>query len=75
MSNPCVNCGKQRVDGKTWKGKSGTSVVTYTSTICPDPHCQKIVDQAITDRKAKSALLIQKKLDIKQAKEKQLSVN
>lgn len=75
MLNPCVQCGKERVDGKSWKGKSGGSVVTYTQTLCPDSDCQKIVDKAISDRKKKSALLIQKKLDAKLAKEKQLQVN
>lgn len=75
MLNPCVQCGKERVDGKSWKEKMGGSEVTYTQTICPDATCQKIVDKAISDRKAKSALLIQKKLDAKLAKEKQLAVN
>lgn len=70
MSNPCVNCGKQRVDGKTWKGKIGSSVVTYTLTICPDSACQKIVDKAIADRRAKSELLIKEKLEAKLAREK-----
>lgn len=72
MLNPCIVCGKERLDGKSWKEKSGAAVVIYTSTICPDPNCQKIVDKAITDRKAKSALLIKKKLDIKLAREKLL---
>lgn len=47
MANPCIRCGKERIDGKTWRGKVGTSVVIYTSTICPDKDCQKIVDKAI----------------------------
>lgn len=72
MLNPCIQCGKERVDGKTWKGKAGASVVTYTMTICPDPNCQKIIDKAIADRKAKSILLTKKKLDAKLAREKVL---
>lgn len=75
MLNPCIQCGKQRVDGKTWKEKSGASVVTHTQTICPDSDCQKIVDKAIADRKEKSASLIKKKLDAKVAKEKLLATN
>ncbi len=75
MSNPCVNCGKQRVDGKTWKGKIGSSVVTYTLTICPDSACQKIVDKAIADRRAKSELLIKEKLEAKLAREKAVAVS
>lgn len=70
MGNPCVECGTERIDGKSWKEKTGTSVVTYTSTVCPDPDCQKIVDKAIEDRKIKSELLIKKKLDAKLAREK-----
>lgn len=70
MANPCVECGKERIDGKSWKEKTGASVVTYTSTVCPDPDCQKIVDKAIEDRKVKSELLIKKKLDAKLAREK-----
>lgn len=72
MNNPCIQCGKQRVDGKTWKGKVGISVVTYTQTICPDPACQKIVDQAIADRKEKNELLNQKKIAAKLEREKLL---
>ncbi len=75
MANPCSECGRERVDGKSWKGKAGASVVTYTSTICPDPQCQKIVDKAIEDRKLKSTLLIKKKADAKIAREKLQSVN
>lgn len=70
MSNPCIRCGKPRIDGKSWKEKIGISVLTYTSTICPDPTCQKIVDQATADRKAKSALLERKKMEAKLAREK-----
>ena len=75
MNNPCIQCGKQRVDGKTWKGKIGTSVITYTLTVCPDPDCQKIVDKAIADRKAKSDLLAKERAQAKLAKEKLLATN
>ena len=73
MSNPCINCGKPRIDSKSWKGKIGASVITYTLTICPDPDCQKIVDKAIADRRAKSALLIKEKAEAKLAREKAIS--
>ena len=75
MQNLCIECGKERIDGKTWKGKSGASTVTYTKTICPDADCQKKVDQAIADRKEKSTMLIKKKMDAKLAREKLLSSN
>lgn len=70
MSNPCIRCGKERIDGKTWKGKVGVSPVTYTMTICPDKACQKVVDQGIADRKAKNAAILRAKEEAKLAREK-----
>lgn len=75
MNNTCIRCGKQRIDGKSWKGKIGISIITHTQTICPDPKCQKIVDQAIADRKEKNELLNQKKIAAKLEREKLLAVN
>lgn len=72
MSNPCIRCGKERVDSKTWKGKTGISTITYILTICPDVDCQKIVDKGIADRRAKSELLIKEKAEAKLAREKLL---
>lgn len=69
MSNPCVKCGKERIDGKSWEGKIGASVVTYTMTVCPDPECQKVVDQGIAERKAKTASLLEAKEKAKKARE------
>lgn len=75
MSNPCVKCGKERIDGKTWVGKVGASSVTYTMTICPDPECQKIVDKGIAERKAKTASLLKIKEEAKLAREKLLAAS
>lgn len=75
MDNLCIRCGKVRIDSKTWKGKVGASVITYILTICPDSTCQKIVDKAIADKKAKSALLIKEKMEAKLAREKLLAVS
>ncbi len=75
MNNPCIQCGKQRIDGKTWKEKSGMSFITYTSTVCPDADCQKIVEKAMADRKEKSANLIKAKAEAKLAREKLLAAN
>lgn len=61
MNNPCIRCGKQRIDGKTWEDKIGVSTVTYTMTICPDSECQKLVDQDIADKKAKNESLLRAK--------------
>lgn len=70
MSNPCVKCGKERIDSKTWKSKIGASEIVHTMTVCPDPECQKQVEKAIADRKAKAASIIKAKEDAKAAKEK-----
>lgn len=69
-----MECGKERIDGKTWQGKVGASVITYTLTICPDPDCQKIVDKKAADRRAKTALLAKEKLEAKLARSKLLAV-
>ncbi|MCL5784875.1 MAG: hypothetical protein M1142_06010 [Patescibacteria group bacterium] len=61
MSNPCINCGKERVDGKTWEEKIGATVVIHTQTVCPDSECQKLVDKAIAERKSKTASLLKAK--------------
>ncbi len=74
MSNPCINCGTQRIDGKSWNGKIGTSLITYTQTICSDPACQKIVDEATAARLEKSELLAQKKIQAKIEREKASNV-
>lgn len=75
MSNPCIRCGKERVDGKTWKGKMGASPITYTQTVCPDTECQKQVDQGIADRKAKNAALLKAKETAKLTREKLMATS
>lgn len=75
MSNPCTLCGKQRIDGKTWEVRTKTSVVAYGLTVCPDPACQKQVDKAIAERRAKSELLIKERAEAKLARIKLLSQN
>ncbi len=58
MSNPCVRCGKERINGKKWEETIGLGIMTHTKTICPDSACQKMVEQAIAERIAKNDLLI-----------------
>ncbi|OGH10594.1 MAG: hypothetical protein A2857_06920 [Candidatus Levybacteria bacterium RIFCSPHIGHO2_01_FULL_36_15] len=57
ISNPCYRCGKERIKAKTWNEKvtnfMGTSVITYTQTVCPDPECQKIVEKELAAQKKK----------------------
>lgn len=75
MNNPCTNCGRQRIDGKTSKEKIGSSVITYTLTICPDSECQKIVDRLLAEKRAKTELLAKDRLKAKLAREKLLTTN
>lgn len=67
--NPCTRCGKQRIIAKTWTEDVvaffGTSTVTYTETVCPDPECQKIVEEKLEAQKQKSR-------EMQDAKEKRL---
>lgn len=51
--NVCIRCGKQRIEGKTWKESTKGGIVTHTTTICPDSACQKIVDQQFADQNEK----------------------
>lgn len=70
MSNPCIRCGKQRIDGKTWKEKLGGNIITHTLTLCPDKNCQKEVDALNLDKRNKNELLAKKRLEAKQVREK-----
>lgn len=70
MSNPCIKCGKQRINGKSWKEKLGDSVITHTLTFCPDKACQLEIDQENLERKNKNELLAKRKLEAKLAREK-----
>jgi hypothetical protein len=51
----CTRCGKTRIVSKTWTEKvetySGHAVVTHTTTICPDPDCQSVVDKDLAEQK------------------------
>jgi hypothetical protein len=57
IMNPCIRCGKERIDVKSWTEEvtnyNGTSHVTHTETICPDPECQKQVEKQIQARMGK----------------------
>lgn len=65
INNPCIRCGKQRVAVKTWEERIGNSLSTHTLNVCPDPACQKIVEENFAASKAKSDLLVKKRLEAK----------
>lgn len=64
----CIRCGGQRVFEKTWKKYVGTSVLTYTRSVCTDATCQKIVDEQIALQKEKRAFHENKRLQSKSKK-------
>lgn len=51
----CTLCGKPRIVSETWLEKIethyGFTQVTHTTTICPDPECQKKVDIDLAKQK------------------------
>jgi len=61
FTNPCTRCGKDRIDARTWTEEVsnffGASTVTYTDTVCPDPECQKIVEEKLAVQRAHTANL------------------
>jgi hypothetical protein len=67
----CIRCGKTRVVSKVWQEYLGQSLVTYTDTVCPDPECQKIVEEEIIARREKKELVIsERRTKAKQIRDK-----
>jgi hypothetical protein len=62
-NNFCIRCGKKRIVIRTYTKKVGNSSVVYTKTACPDPECQKKVDE-----ENKKDYLKRKSIKDKQAK-------
>lgn len=54
--NVCTRCGKQRIFKDSWQEKvttgQGDSVVTYSSFVCPDDECQKLVEISLAEKQA-----------------------
>ena len=50
-SNPCIRCGKERVVTSVLKEYINGSLVTTTQTSCPDPLCQKKLDEMLEREK------------------------
>ena len=64
--NLCIRCGKERVVKKTWTEKVGTSLITYTETVCPDPKCQKIVEKQLDKKRVTLEKIKQELLERRQ---------
>jgi len=57
IGSVCIRCGKTRVIVKTWKEviktSIGESLLVRSTSVCPDPECQKVVDQQLEEKRAK----------------------
>ncbi len=64
-SNPCTRCGKERIVSKTWTEEienfMGKTTIKHMETVCPDPECQKVVDEKIDIQKKKKEALQQER--------------
>lgn len=53
----CIRCGSERIFSKTWEEKtqtfSGVSVAVHTLMVCPNPECQKIVEEQLAAQRVK----------------------
>lgn len=56
-SNPCIRCGKERIEARVWKEKVEDSIIINRQMICPDPLCQKKVDSDNKKIRDKHALM------------------
>lgn len=58
MSNLCTRCGKERIIIKEWTEEIASErrigKIYHTLTSCPDPECQKKVDQTLALEKQKN---------------------
>lgn len=58
MGNPCIRCGRERVDVKTYREyAAGNSLVTHTITACPDKACQEAVEKRFAKEKERRETL------------------
>ncbi|KKU95315.1 MAG: hypothetical protein UY28_C0056G0001 [Candidatus Amesbacteria bacterium GW2011_GWB1_48_13] len=68
--NTCIRCGKTRIISKTWTEDVemffGKSTVIHTETVCPDPDCQKLVNERLQVQREKTE-------SIRLAKEERIS--
>lgn len=74
----CTRCGKTRVVAKQWtesrETRAGVATVSYTTMVCPDPECQKQVDEVLTserEKRAEATAIKEKKMRIQVRKRAQ----
>ncbi len=54
---------------KTWKESSQSGPITHVQTTCPDPACQKIIDEQFDVQKKKRELIEKERQERTQARE------
>ncbi len=58
MSNVCMRCGKERIVIEEWielvETERRTNQIRHMKTTCPDPECQKMVDESLAKEKVKN---------------------
>ena len=64
----CTRCGKPRIVSKTWTEEietyGGTTMITHSETICPDPDCQEKVDEGLKKQQQERQMM-QKEAEIR----------
>ena len=75
INNPCIRCGKQRVVSRTYTEVHDNSQVTYTDMVCPDPECQKLLEEQFKNEKLKREKMLSEKMrqDLARQEEKKRS--
>lgn len=64
VSNCCVRCGRERIYSKSWEETTiaeNQTTITYTEMVCPDPECQKVVDEEWAVKKKEKETFAQNK--------------
>lgn len=55
----CTRCGKERIVKDSHIEKLEKYTITYTATVCPDPDCQKIVENGLLAEENKRKIMHQ----------------
>jgi len=70
----CTRCGKRRIVLTTKISKQNGAVITYRKTVCPNPECQRFVQESL-DREEIKRRVIKKDQEKRDAVRKQLRLH
>lgn len=54
MLTTCIRCGKTRIPLKSWTESVNGAKTLYTTSVCPDKECQKIVEDQLQKKNDKA---------------------